>query len=396
MKILFLTLGAVLLIGVIAFGQSTTTPTCGSSDNPCALACDQTLTNQQTAGQIYYNIYPNGPAGPLASGSVVNIIMTPTSAVDYDLYTKTPTPPTLTDYSCRPYLGTGQEESCKETYTTYGPYAMVNHYSGTGTFNISSQCTSGTAVATTLGNYPNFLRSDSSYNVLVVVGSQATAEEKEAGTTIANSLGLPSSSMKLDTEVTDTDKVENNLILIGTPCINRLVNDISDFHKFRYSCDNWPSKNFGIIEVIDDAFATYKAAIVVAGTTVNDQTLASLVLQSYSRRLSGFNVKAVEITGTSVDNAVISSILPQPNAIYKINGVTYSVRLTAVARSGPANVAVVKINGATYNLYENTPVLVSSFPDALAVASHITPIGSSGDGLANIMIGPALPLSTVD
>ncbi len=105
---------------------------------------------------------------------------------------------------------------------------------------------------------------------------------------------------KLDSELTTAAaRGAKHLILVGGPCVNQLVADLASAGKFPYSCDAWPGRDFGMIKVIDDAFATGKIAVVVAGTRAQDTRLASSVLQQYSTRLSGVTASTVEVTGTT-------------------------------------------------------------------------------------------------
>lgn len=127
-------------------GTTTATPGC-SSNIPCTLTCGQTLVNQRPgpAGTLVYQI-----SGTLPSRAIV--VMTPEAASNYDLYTKQGMPPSFTDYTCGPLLGTGQSETCVATLSaTTNAYVMVNRNAGSGAFNISAQCTatSTTTTATT-------------------------------------------------------------------------------------------------------------------------------------------------------------------------------------------------------------------------------------------------------
>jgi len=109
---------------------------------------------------------------------------------------------------------------------------------------------------------------------------------------------------KLDTELPDaTTRGANNLILVGGPCVNTLVAALAT-DKFPYTCANWPGRDFGMIKVIDDAFATGKVAVVVAGTRAADTRLASSVVQQYSTRLSGVTGSTVEVTGTTASPVI--------------------------------------------------------------------------------------------
>lgn len=93
---------------------------------------------------------------------------------------------------------------------------------------------------------------------------------------------------KLDNEVTSADKATKHLILVGGPCVNTLVADLNTAGKFPYSCSSWPGRNFGLLQVVDDAFASGKVALVVAGTRSADTRVVTSKLQMYdTASLSG-------------------------------------------------------------------------------------------------------------
>ena len=109
---------------------------------------------------------------------------------------------------------------------------------------------------------------------------------------------------KLDSEVSVSDESAHDMILVGGPCVNTLVAQLATASgnataKFPYTCDNWPARDFGRVQVIDDALATGHQAIVVAGTTAAYTRLAANVLQQYDTLLSGQNASAVEVTSLS-------------------------------------------------------------------------------------------------
>lgn len=162
-----------------------------------------------------------------------------------------------------------------------------------------------------LSNYPNFLYSESSLNTIIVIGASASSADTAPATTIASSLG-GGITTKLDSEVTATDKATKNLILVGGPCINSLVEQLASAGTFPYSCSTWPPQDFGLIYIVENAFASGKTAVVVAGTSSQYASLAASVLQGYntvSYLLKYVSSKAVSITGTTT-SPLISTTLP--------------------------------------------------------------------------------------
>jgi len=102
---------------------------------------------------------------------------------------------------------------------------------------------------------------------------------------------------KLDSEVGDAEKAAYHLVLVGGPCVNSLVADLKKAGKFEYGCADWPGENFALFEVIDDAFATGKVAVVIAGTRAEDTRLACSVAQNYDAYKDKLVGTKVKITG---------------------------------------------------------------------------------------------------
>lgn len=131
--------------------------------------------------------------------------------------------------------------------------------------------------------------------------TEATTGTEATTTTYESVVPITTSIAKLDTEVTSADKTSKNLILVGGPCVNTLVADLAAAGKVKdgegvLTCDAWNARTtkFGLIQLIDDAFATGKVALVVAGSTKDETREACSVLQDYANKgLSGTAVKVV-------------------------------------------------------------------------------------------------------
>ena len=115
------------------------------------------------------------------------------------------------------------------------------------------------------------------------------------GTTYDAMIPVTSPVAYLDTEVTDAMKAQN-LVLVGGPCVNTLVASLATAAKFGYTCEGWPARNFGLVQVIDGAFTTGKFAVVIAGTRAQDTRLACHAVQQYVSLLKGKTATTVEVT----------------------------------------------------------------------------------------------------
>jgi hypothetical protein len=172
----------------------------------------------------------------------------------------------------------------------------VNHYvTKWGTKVVFDISGAGTATIT----YP-----DSQVYHLVAVGENPswTTAATEAGTykTYAP-LSLPVA--KLASEVTPADKANANIVLVGGPCANSLVQALVDAGKLDASmtCAGGtpgPAWTPGVayVKVVEDAFATGRVALVVAGTNAADTRLATSLLSQ--GRLADRTESGVKVSGT--------------------------------------------------------------------------------------------------
>ena len=141
-----------------------------------------------------------------------------------------------------------------------------------------------------------------SYANVFVLGPEGSVSTGGAAGQVETEKVLPITAdvVKLDSEVTSTDKSGKDLVLLGGPCINTLVSSLADDGKFPYACADWPGRDFGRVEIVEDAFVSGKMALVIAGTRAQDTDLAARVVQLGFPGASD-DVKdgtSTEITGT--------------------------------------------------------------------------------------------------
>ena len=162
----------------------------------------------------------------------------------------------------------------------YGTYVQ---YDGTAPMTFSASLPSTQAVAA------------------VGVGQSPSSSVGGAGTvTTETVLPVTADVVKLDSEVTASDKSNNDFVLMGGPCIDSLVAELADAGLFPYTCANWPGRDFGRVDVIVDAFATGKTALVIAGTRAQDTDLAARIVQTgFPGATAAQKAEAsIEITGS--------------------------------------------------------------------------------------------------
>jgi hypothetical protein len=145
-----------------------------------------------------------------------------------------------------------------------------------------------------------FSASVPSTQALATVGvgmAPAPAAGGGAGTVTTETVqAIEADVVRMSDEISQTEKENNDLVLMGGPCINDLVAELYDLGLFPYSCDDWPGRDFGRVQVIADAFGAGQTALVIAGTNGPQTTLAARVVQT------GFpGATAAELAGDSIE-----------------------------------------------------------------------------------------------
>tara|TARA_B100000315_G_scaffold96913_1_gene89119 strand:+ start:530 stop:1282 length:753 start_codon:yes stop_codon:yes gene_type:complete len=107
-----------------------------------------------------------------------------------------------------------------------------------------------------LSEFPDMFIKNNNLNSLIVVGNEAPAYDVIAQTNLAlffgSYLGKPAIGYtKLASEVTDLDQ---NLILIGSPCHNQLTSKIMDYPK---PCDKDVEEGKAVIKLFEDNANVY-------------------------------------------------------------------------------------------------------------------------------------------
>lgn len=133
-----------------------------------------------------------------------------------------------------------------------------------------------------LKNYPKpfIINGDYDENTLFIVGDTAPASDSLALSLITAGLQSDSNEqilpkLKIVSEVTNKDILENNLVLFGNPCDNKLI------ELFETKCEDWGlEEGEGLIQ-----FFTHneKAVIIVSGTIAEDTKMAVEYLAGYKK-----------------------------------------------------------------------------------------------------------------
>jgi len=131
------------------------------------------------------------------------------------------------------------------------------------------------------------------------VSTQAAA----TGGTVNKQTSVKTAVAKLDKDVSEADKNNDNIILVGGPAVNTLVADLATADLTKAL--DWyvtEGKGTAIIDLVADAWGTGKAALVVAGHSWDDTKAVTDILLNYDSHAS-------DLTGTRAifKNGILST-----------------------------------------------------------------------------------------
>ncbi len=207
------------------------------------------------------------------------------------------TPILWDDTAKRPYAGI----TLYSDDTNYQDHAILGtntQYKGMTTYGTTTDHLSTTLGGSATISYPDVF----TYANLYLITPTGVISSGGVGGEVTTDVILPITSdvVKLDSEVTSSDKANYDMVLVGGPCINTLVAELASDGSFPYSCAGWPGRDFGRIQLIADAFASGKTVLVIAGTRMQDTDLAARIVQTgfpgatNSQKAASFT----EVTGT--------------------------------------------------------------------------------------------------
>lgn len=144
--------------------------------------------------------------------------------------------------------------------TIHEYYCTPSGSVGTSESYCQNGCVDGACVPVPLSNYNQF-----SSNSIIVYGASAASQDYSYCLGELKAI-WPNDATKPDLEVTVADKTINNMVLLGGPAINKLVAELAAAGKtpsISYWADNLKDKY--LVQIIKDAFATGKDAVIIAG-----------------------------------------------------------------------------------------------------------------------------------
>jgi hypothetical protein len=116
-----------------------------------------------------------------------------------------------------------------------------------------------------LSRYPGAFKTDT----LIVVGENASPVESDTAETIATNLKESKGDIPVimsDAEVTEEDKEDYNLIIIGIKDSNVVLTEVCVEDKAAVITDEYPGENRGIIKILPNPWNSERIALAVAGS----------------------------------------------------------------------------------------------------------------------------------
>ncbi|MBI2655214.1 S-layer protein [Candidatus Woesearchaeota archaeon] len=168
---------------------------------------------------------------------------------------------------------------------------------------------------------------DGQLNALIIVGSpdphgpdKARSRDGYYGMDLALFLGtflnyVPKFNVKLDTEVRDED-FQNNLILIGGPVVNKVVEKVNSKLPIRFEESNikstvsnevYPQDECGIIVKAKNPFNQDRSILVVAGKRFSGTRAAIIAFLKDFKKITSGNIHNPEIKAKVVEGIDLDS-----------------------------------------------------------------------------------------
>ena len=200
------------LISIIFINKNVFSQGCNTCPSSCQITCGQTLSGRTTNDKEYFNF-------TLSELKTVTITMTPSGAVDYNLYVKYTKDlcPSLSSYDCPVHYGMGIPETCTYNFPAGSYYIMVRYSGFTGTYDLSVNC--GEATSTTTSTSTTSSTSTSATTSTSTTGSTTTSliTSTTSGTTSTSTTSLTTSITTTSTSTTST------VPLITLECKNNTI-----------------------------------------------------------------------------------------------------------------------------------------------------------------------------
>jgi hypothetical protein len=165
-----------------------------------------------------------------------------------------------------------------------------------------------------LSNFPDVFKNDT----IIVIGENASLIENECAEAITENLNKRTWNIprvKSDAELTEDDKAKYDLILVGGPRTNSIVQELYVINKNIQAkiTNDWPGSNKGVVEILISPWNAEKCLLVVAGwDEYGTNAAANKLVQSHT-----LNNRTI-----IVEYEIPSDLLPSPDLVTPPNTTT--------------------------------------------------------------------------
>jgi len=142
-----------------------------------------------------------------------------------------------------------------------------------------------------LSDFPEVFKNDT----IIVIGNNASLIEKESAEAIAVKVENLSVNMSLnmdDTALAEDNKTSYNLILVGTPKSNNLLQEVYNLTNATRVTEEYPGENKGILEILRNPWNIEKSILLVVGSDERGVKAGSEMLTE--------GVKIKELNGNTI------------------------------------------------------------------------------------------------
>jgi hypothetical protein len=151
-----------------------------------------------------------------------------------------------------------------------------------------------------LSDYPELFQKDA----MIIVGENASQMENEVAQAIAAKLEELTGNepiKKKDSEVSENDKRDYNLVLVGTPNLNNLLQEMYDATNATRVTEEYPGEGKGILEILRNPWNSDKALLIVAGSDEWGAKAGGEILEQARENMSSVIVKWEDFEATTIE-----------------------------------------------------------------------------------------------
>jgi len=127
-------------------------------------------------------------------------------------------------------------------------------------------------------------------STLIIVGDNTSDIEMQAANEIAEYLENETGNkplIKKYSEISDEDKRNYNLIVVGTPKTNPLLEEVYAMTNATRVTEEFPGEGKGVLEILPNPWDESKAMLIIYGKSEKEALMGSLLI--FNRKLVNFN-----------------------------------------------------------------------------------------------------------